>query len=82
MPKPSGLTLLINNVFVAIGLRADQLGALKPDGYRLETLGPFKFEGKGYDEMKTMAERMQGGRLEGPYAIEGALVGSCPFSGA
>ena len=38
----------------------------RPDGYRLEEIGPVGFERMGHDTVMQEAGRIQGGRVEGP----------------
>ena len=51
----------------------------RPDGYRLEEIGPVGFERMGHDAVMQEAERIQGGRVEGPYAVEGVEGVKCPM---
>lgn len=43
----------------------------RADGYRIEEIGPIHYEKMGHDVVMEEAERIQGGRVEGPYAVGG-----------
>ncbi|KAA1470820.1 hypothetical protein DENSPDRAFT_836710 [Dentipellis sp. KUC8613] len=70
-PEPQGLARLVENVKVAIGLQnAEDVPGPKfrSQGYRLEELGPIRYEDYGHDEVIREAGEMLGCPLSGHWA--------------
>ncbi|KAF5319248.1 hypothetical protein D9619_008748 [Psilocybe cf. subviscida] len=44
---------------------------LKSSGYRIEEMGPFKYENDGHEEIMKRAEELQGCPIKGPWSLEG-----------
>ncbi|ORY79735.1 hypothetical protein BCR35DRAFT_304555 [Leucosporidium creatinivorum] len=83
MPEPTGFGALKAKLLLALKITGEDQTPSKrfrPDGYRLETLGPVKREGTELQTVQDLAEQIHGGRLEGPYAVGGAPKGRCPFA--
>jgi hypothetical protein len=73
VPESTGLGAVFDWLQSAVGYkREDELPgpALKSQGFRLEELGPVKFEGRGLDEVLSRAEKMQGQPVTGPWSFE------------
>ncbi|SGY77415.1 BQ5605_C005g03630 [Microbotryum silenes-dioicae] len=83
MPIPSTPWMWLQKGLIMIGMahpRSIPSKEFQPEGYRLETMGPRKYEGKEVDEVRRRAEKIQGGKLEGPYAVGGTPRARCPFA--
>ncbi|EDQ98946.1 uncharacterized protein LACBIDRAFT_318452 [Laccaria bicolor S238N-H82] len=60
-PESTGLGYLQNKFLVAIGWYSEMPGPhLKSSGYRLEEMGPFKFEDSAHEEVMQKAAELQG----------------------
>lgn len=51
----------------------------RSEGYRLEEIGPAHYEKMGHEMVMKEAERIQGSRVEGPYAVGGVEKARCPM---
>ena len=51
----------------------------RPEGFRLEEIGPIHYEQMGHDAVMKEAERIQGEKIEGPYAVGGVEKARCPM---
>ncbi|SCV69544.1 BQ2448_2564 [Microbotryum intermedium] len=83
MPIPSTPRMWLQRALVVFGLahpRSVPSKEFQPEGYRLETMGPRKYEGKDVEDVRRRAEKIHGGKLEGPYAVGGAPRARCPFA--
>ncbi|KAK7458697.1 hypothetical protein VKT23_009696 [Stygiomarasmius scandens] len=70
MPEPTSLLGYARARFaVWAGLYEEMPSRkLRSEGYRLEELGPLKYEHSGHEEVLKMAERLQGHPITGPWA--------------
>ncbi|KIJ55505.1 hypothetical protein M422DRAFT_151540 [Sphaerobolus stellatus SS14] len=70
---PNGIARLWEQIQVSLGLiKPENLPGKKwrSEGYRLEELGPAKFEKEGHVEVMEMAARLQGGPVIGPWSLQ------------
>ncbi|KIJ98542.1 hypothetical protein K443DRAFT_680660 [Laccaria amethystina LaAM-08-1] len=71
-PESTGLSYLQNKFLVAVGWHSEMPGPhLKSSGYRLEEMGPFKFESSAHEEVMQNAAELQGCPVAGPWSLEG-----------
>ncbi|CAA7271256.1 unnamed protein product [Cyclocybe aegerita] len=71
-PQPTGLGYLRDKLLVAAGWFTEMPGPhLKSEGYRLEELGPLKFEDRAHEEVMKSAAELQGCPVAGPWSLEG-----------
>lgn len=68
-PEATGLGYYRDQLLVAIGYFSEMPGPhLKSAGYRLEELGPTKFENSGHEEVMEQAAKLQGCPIVGPWS--------------
>ncbi|CAA7271254.1 unnamed protein product [Cyclocybe aegerita] len=71
-PESSGLGYLKDRLLVSLGWYTEMPGPhLKSAGYRLEEMGPFKFEERAHEEIMKKAAELQGCPIAGPWSLEG-----------
>ncbi|KAG9225506.1 hypothetical protein CCMSSC00406_0003009 [Pleurotus cornucopiae] len=69
--KRTGILSLLDNFLVGVGFHDDLPGPkYHADGYRIEELGPPKFEQIGREEVMQMAERLHGCPIKGPWSLQ------------
>ncbi|KAF8151753.1 hypothetical protein B0H34DRAFT_139014 [Crassisporium funariophilum] len=72
MPEATGLGYYRNQLLVAVGWYSEMPGPhLKSTGYRIEELGPSKFENTAHEEIMRKAAELQGCPIVGPWSLEG-----------
>ena len=78
-PLPSTPSSLIERLASFVPTFAAQAPSrsFRPEGFRLEEVGPVAFEQAGREEIRDAAERLLGAKIEGPYAVGGTM--GCPM---
>ncbi|RDB28806.1 Mycophenolic acid synthesis protein B [Hypsizygus marmoreus] len=69
-PEPKGMALKIQTLFIRLGIIDAEKAPGKrwrSGGYRLEEVGPIKFEKEGHDIVMREAEKIQGSTITGPW---------------
>jgi len=71
-PEKTGVGYYMDKFLVFIGYHSEMPGPhLRSSGYRLEELGPLKFENAGHDEVMQKAAELQGRPVTGPWSLAG-----------
>ncbi|KAF9476142.1 hypothetical protein BDN70DRAFT_882785 [Pholiota conissans] len=73
--KPESTSIIgryTDKLLVKLGFYLEMPSAhLKSDGYRLEEMGPMKFENAGHEEVMQNAAKLQGCPITGPWSLDG-----------
>ncbi|KAL0948214.1 hypothetical protein HGRIS_010820 [Hohenbuehelia grisea] len=70
-PRRRGVLALFDRITVMTGMYRDPPGPqYRCEGYRLEELGPLKYEEDGHDKVIEMAEQIHGCPIKAPYALQ------------
>ncbi|KAJ8456283.1 hypothetical protein ONZ45_g18784 [Pleurotus djamor] len=65
-PQRTGLGSLLDKLLVVVGFHDDlPQPKYRSEGYRIEEIGPLKYEQQGHDEVFRMAEKLQGCPITG-----------------
>ncbi|CAL1715323.1 unnamed protein product [Somion occarium] len=78
-PELKGFQKNIQDVLVFLKLRKPESvpsKRWKSEGYRVEELGPLRFEHQGHEEVIRMAEEIQGGPVKGPWSLNDRKMAS------
>ncbi|KIM44280.1 hypothetical protein M413DRAFT_378573 [Hebeloma cylindrosporum] len=72
-PEPmSAFGVLREKLLLKLGVYSEMPGPhLKSSGYRLEEMGPLRFENDGHEEIMRRAAELQGCPIAGPWSMEG-----------
>ncbi|KAJ3545435.1 hypothetical protein NM688_g5625 [Phlebia brevispora] len=73
-PEPKGISKVVQNLRLYLGLtQPDKIPSRrwKSEGYRIEELGPIRFESEGHEAVMQEAASLQGTPVVGPWALDG-----------